>query len=141
MTQAIALDAPREDRLEQLGALALFGVAGAVQFSIALSQILLAIALILWVAELIVRRERVEAPTFFWPLLVYAGATLISATLSPDPRASLGPSKQLVLFLIVPAVYRFVRGGRGHTLLTVVLTCAAISALYGIVQYAILHYD
>ena len=141
MNQAIALDAPREDRLEQLGALALFGVAGAVQFSIALSQILLAIALILWVAELIVRRERVEAPTFFWPLLVYAGATLISATLSPDPRASLGPSKQLVLFLIVPAVYRFVRGGRGHTLLTVVLTCAAISALYGIVQYAILHYD
>jgi O-antigen ligase len=141
MNEAIALDAPHEDRLEQLGALALFGVAGAVQFSIALSQILLAIALILWVAVLIVRRERVEVPAFFWPLLVYAGATLISATLSPDPRASLGPSKQLVLFLIVPAVYRFVRGGRGHTLLTVVLTCAAISALYGIVQYSILHYD
>ena len=57
------------------------------------------------------------------------GVLLISATLSPDPRASFGPSKQLVLFLIVPAVYRFVRGSRGHTLLTVVLTCAAISAL------------
>jgi O-antigen ligase len=141
MNDAIALDVPREDRLEYAGALALFGVAGAVQFSIALAQILLTIALLCWIAIILVRRERIEVPTYFWPLLVYAGITLVSAALSPDPRASLGPSKQLVLFLIVPAVYRFVGGSRGHTLLTVVLTCAAVSALFGIVQYGILHYD
>ncbi len=141
MNDAIALDVPREDRLEYAGALALFGVAGAVQFSIALAQILLTIALLCWIAIILVRRERVEVPSYFWPLLVYAGITLVSAALSPDPRASLGPSKQLVLFLIVPAVYRFIGGRRGHTLLTVVLTCAAVSALFGIVQYGILHYD
>ena len=38
-------------------------------------------------------------------------------------------------------MYRFVGGRRGHTLITVVLTCAAVSAVFGIVQYGILHYD
>ncbi|MCU1382204.1 MAG: putative bicarbonate transporter, IctB family [Acidobacteria bacterium] len=144
VNDAIRVDAPQQaDRLnlEQVGALALFGMAGAVQFSIAAAQILLAVALICWIVLLIVRHERFEAPSFFWPMAAYAGATLISAAVSPDPRTSLIDCKQLVLFLIVPAVYRFVAGTRPHTLLTVVITCAAISAVFGIVQYGILHYD
>ena len=144
VNDAIALDAPRQaDRLglEQIGALALFGMAGAVQFSIAAAQILLAVALICWIALLAARRERFEAPSFFWPIVAYGAMTLVSAALSPDPRTSLIDCKQLVLFLIVPAVYRFVGGTRPHTLLTVIVTCAAISAVFGIVQYGILHYD
>jgi O-antigen ligase len=144
VNDAIALDAPRHaDRigLEQAGALALFAMAGAVQFSIAAAQILLALALICWITRLVVRRERFEAPSFFWPLLAYAAATVVSAALSPDPRTSLIDCKQLVLFLLVPLVYRFINGNRAHTLLTVVVTCAAISAVFGIVQYGILHYD
>ena len=144
VNDAIALDAPHQtDRLglEQAGALALFGMAGAVQFSIAAAQILLALALICWVILLIVRRERFGAPAFFWPILAYGGATLVSAAWSPDPRTSLIDCKQLVLFLLVPLVYRFVTGTRAHTLLTVVMTCAAVSAVFGIVQYGILHYD
>jgi O-antigen ligase len=129
------------DRLEYAGALALIGVAGALQFSVAAAQILLTVALVCWVALLVVRRERLEAPAFFWPLVAYGGATLVSAAFSTDPRTSLIDSKQLVLFLLVPAVYRLVGGTRGHTLITVVLTCAAISAVIGIVQYGILHYD
>jgi O-antigen ligase len=141
---AIALDAPHpfgDNRLEAVSVVALLGVAGALQFSIAVAQILLFIAIVCWVAILVVRRERFEAPSFFWPLLVYAGATLVSAAFSADPRTSLIDCKQLVLFLLIPLVYRFVSGTRGHTLLTVVLTCAAISAAFGIVQYGILHYD
>ena len=142
---AIALDAPHPVErlgLEQAGVLALFAMAGAVQFSIAAAQILLAIALLCWIILLVVRRERFDAPSFFWPLLAYGAATLVSAALSPDPRASLaGPGKQLVLFLLVPLVFRFVNAHRGHTLLTVVITCAAVSAVFGIVQYGILHYD
>ena len=144
MNDALALDAPpRAERLglEQAGTLALFGMAGAVQFSIAAAQILLALALICWITLLIVRRERFEAPGFFWPLLAYGGATLVSAALSPDPRTSLIDCKQLVLLLIVPLAYRLVHGTRPHTLLTVVITCAAVSAVFGIVQYGILHYD
>ena len=141
---AIALDAPRQaDRLglEQVGALALFGMAGAVQFSIAAAQILLLVALICWITQLVSRRERFEAPAFFWPIAAYAAATLASAALSPDPRTSLIDCKQLVLFLLIPLVYRFTTGTRPHTLLSVVVTCAAVSAVFGIVQYGILHYD
>jgi O-antigen ligase len=144
VNDAIALDAPHQaDRLglEQAGALALFGMAGAVQFSIAAAQILLGIALICWIALLIVRRERFAAPAFFWPMTAYAAATIVSAAMSPDPRTSLIDCKQLVLFLLVPLIYRFVNGERPHTLVTVVITCAAVSAVFGIVQYGILHYD
>ena len=116
-------------------------MAGAVQFSIAAAQILLALALICWITLLVVRRERFEAPGFFWPMTAYAAATIVSAAMSPDPRTSLIYCKLLVLFLLVPLVYRFVNGGRPHTLLTVVVTCAAVSAVFGIVQYGILHYD
>jgi O-antigen ligase len=144
VNDAIALDAPHPVErlgLEQAGALALFGMAGALQFSIAAAQILLAIALVCWITLFLLRREPFEAPGFFWPMVAYGGATIVSAALSPDPRTSLMDCKQLVLFLLVPLVYRFTTGPRAHTMLTVVLTCAAVSAVFGIVQYGILHYD
>jgi O-antigen ligase len=144
VNDALALDAPHPvagDSLEHAGALAVIGVAGALQFSIAIAQLLLLMALICWAAALVIRRERFEAPSFFWPLAAYAAVTLVSAAFSSDPRVSLIDCKQLVLFLIVPAVYRLVGGRHAHTLMTVVLTCAAISAAFGVVQYGILHYD
>ena len=144
MTDAVALDAPkplRAEPLETAGLVTLTGVAGAVQFSIAAAQILLAFALLCWLVLLLVRRERFEAPHFFWPLLAYAGVTLLSAALSSDPRTSLIDCKQLSLFLLVPVAYRFVSRSRAPMLMTVILTCAAVSAAYGIFQYAILRYD
>jgi O-antigen ligase len=144
MSSSLALDAPRplgEARFEHAGLLAIFVVAGAVQFSIAIAQIFLAVAFLCWLGVLIVGRERFEAPAFFWPLAAYAAVTLVSAAFSSDPRVSIVDCKQLVLFLIVPIVYRFVSGTRGFTLMTIVVTCAAASAAIGIFQYGILHYD
>jgi O-antigen ligase len=46
-----------------------------------------------------------------------------------------------VLFLVVPVTYRLMTNTRANTLTTVVVTCAAASAAFGIVQYGILHYD
>jgi O-antigen ligase len=140
MNQAVAL-APPSDRLEQLGALALFGVAAAVLFSIAIAQILLALAGVCWAALLVTRREPFEAPAFFWPLVAYAGITLVSAAFSFEPRVSLVDCKQLVLFLMVPLVYRFVTGQRTMTMVTVILSFAAASAAYGIVQYAMITFN
>jgi O-antigen ligase len=137
MNEAIAVAAP-SDRLEQVGALALFGVAGAVLFSIAVAQILFTVAIVCWVAVLASRRERVDVPPFFWPLAAYAGITLLSAAFSPEPRVSLVDCKQLVLFLMVPLVFRFVTGERATTMITVILSFAAASAAYGIVQYAMI---
>ena len=143
MSDALALDPPRPvagDGFEHVGAVALIAVAGALQFSIALAQMLLTVGLVCWVVAIVVKRDRFAAPTFFWPLVAYAGATLVSAAFSSDPRTSLIDCKQLVLFLLVPAVYRLV-GGQSRTLVTVVLTCAAVSAALGVIQYGILHYD
>jgi len=134
-THAVAVAAP-SDRLDQLGALAVFGVAASVLFSIAVAQILLAIAIACWLAVTVVRRERVEVPAFFWPLAAYAGITLVSAAFSLEPRVSFVDCKQLVLFLMVPLVYRFMTGERASTMVTVILSFAAASAVFGIIQYA-----
>lgn len=144
MNQSIALETPRpfgDARFEQTGVLALFGVAGALQFSIAAAQILLALAALCWLATVIVGKERVEVPGFFWPLAVYGGLTLVSAAFSYMPRASFIDSRQIVLFALVPITYRFAVGNRGYTMTTIIVSCAAASAAFGIFQYEILHYD
>lgn len=127
--------------LESFGIAALFGVAAFAQVSIAVAQSLLFVAVVCWVALLALRRERVEVPTFFYPLMAYAGWTLLSAVFSPDPRASFADCKQLTLFLVVPATYRLIRGSRATTMLTVIISVGALTAAYGIFQYGLLHYD
>jgi O-antigen ligase len=129
------------DRVEQAGVWALIGSAGAIQFSIAAGQILLAVAAACWLTATVTQREPIAVPRMFWPLLVYAALTILSAAFSPDPRTSLSDCKQLVLLAIVPMTYRLLRGARAHTLVTVVVTAGAVSAAYGIFQYALLHYD
>jgi putative inorganic carbon (HCO3(-)) transporter len=49
--------------------------------------------------------------------------------------------KQLLLFFIVPAVYEIARGARARTVVHLVITVGAVTGVYGIVQYGILHYD
>jgi O-antigen ligase len=134
-------DASATDRLDHAGLAAMFAVAVALQFSIAIAQTLFAVAVLCWLAIVLWRRERVEVPAFFWPLLVYAGITLVSSAFSPRPAVSFGDSKQLLLFLVVPVTYRFVAGARGSTMITVVVSAAAASAAFGIFQYGVLQYD
>ncbi len=128
-------------RLEQAGLVALVGVAAALQLSIAVAQSCLAIAILCWVALVIGRRERVDAPRFLTPLVVLGVLTLVSAAFSPQPRVSFVDSKQLLLFLMVPLTYRLATGPRATWLLLVVVSVGAASAALGIVQYGILHYD
>jgi O-antigen ligase len=144
VSQSIALDASRplgEARFEQAGVLALFGAAGALQFSIAAAQILLTIAALCWLGTMVTGRERFEAPGFFWPLVAYGALTLVSAAFSYSPLGSFVDSRQIVLFALVPITYRFAVGSRGYTMTTIIVSCAAASAAFGIFQYEILHYD
>jgi O-antigen ligase len=139
---AHATSMPRHhSALEQAGLLALFGVAGALQFSIAIAQILLTVSVVCWVALIVVDREKFEIPAFAWPLVAYAAITLVATAFSPDPRTSLMACKQMVLFLLVPLTYRFARGSHAQTMVTVVVSCAAAAAAVGIFQYGVLHYD
>lgn len=137
----ISAGAPPRDRIEFVGLAALLGFVAALQFSIAAADVLLTLMLVAWAVFLLVHRERPGVPAMFWPLVVYAGWTLVATVFSRDPRVSIVDCKQLVLLLIVPAVYHLARGPRAHTVLNVIITVAAASAIIGIVQYGVLHYD
>ena len=54
----------------------------AVQFSIAIGEIFLAVALAAWFATLVVERRQPSAPPWMLPLMLYAGWTLASAAFS-----------------------------------------------------------
>ena len=77
----------------------------------------------------------------FWPLAAYGAATLVASVFSVDPHVSLVDSKQLVLLIIVPLVYRLLPGRRSLAAIDVIITVGAISATWGIIQYLILNYD
>jgi O-antigen ligase len=132
---------PAHDRLEAAALLGLLGFVAAMQVSIAAASILFGVTIICWASFVATHQERVEVPRMFWPLAAYAGVTVLSALFSADPSLSLLDCKQLLLFLIVPIVYRVARGERALTLTNVIITVGALSAVAGIVQYGILHYD
>jgi O-antigen ligase len=134
-------EAPAAPGLERLSTILLLGFVGAVQLSIAIAQILLLALLVCWVIALVRDRARPSAPTFFLSLLGYAGITLISSIFSVSPLESFIDDRQLLLFLIVPAVYDLARGHRAATATDVIVTVGAAAAAYGIVQYGMLHFD
>jgi len=129
------------ERWEQAGVVALIGAASALQFSIAIGQILSAVACACWLGLLVSNRERFSAPRMFWPLAVYAALTLLSAAFSPQRHTSFADCKQLVLFLLVPVTYRLMNPSRGDTLVTVMMSVGSASAIVGIIQYGLLHYN
>src|SRR5690349_5613392 len=140
-TFGLTAGVPPRDRLEEVGLWALIGIVAAMQLSIAAAQILLALASLAWLASHIARGERLEAPAFFWPLVAYAAFTLASAGFSLDPEVSFTDCKQLVLLLLVPITYDLARGARARSVMSIILTIGAASALYGIVQYAVFNFD
>ncbi len=128
-------------RLERAAFIALATFVATLQISIALANILLTVTGVLWLALLIKKQERVTVPQWFWFLLAYAALTLMSSVTSLVPITSVIDSKQLLLFLIVPGVYRLARGQRALTIATVIISVGAASAIIGIAQYGIFEYD
>ena len=131
----------RTPPLEQLGYYALLAFIAALQLSIAVAQVLLALTALFWLTLVISRRERIDVPAFFWPLVAYGGWTLVASAWSIDPRTSIIDSKQLLLFAIVPIAYRFLRGDRTLTAVDVIISVAALSAAIGIIQFGILKWN
>jgi O-antigen ligase len=130
------------DPLERAACFSVLAFAGATQVSIAATGILLTITGLLWLALVVRNRERIEVPSMFMPLALYAAATLVSAAFSAKPERSFIDSKQLVLLLlIIPIVYRLLAGRLSLTAVDVIITVGAVTAMVGIVQYVILKYD
>ena len=127
--------------LDWLMAGGLILAAGAIHFSIVVGEAALVVTLAAWAASLAITRERPEVPPWFWPLLAYAGLTIVAAAFSLDRMRSLGPVRQMFLYLVVPAVCSIARGRRAHTLMNVIITVGAVSAVIGVVEYGVLNYD
>jgi O-antigen ligase len=138
MTARRAADQPAP--LERAAYYALLAFAISMQFSIAVAGILLTVTGLLWAALVVSGRERIDVPRMFWPLAAYGGMTIIASLFSVDPKISLIDCKQLVLFIIIPIVYRLAAGRRSLTMVDVLITVGAISAVVGIVQFGILKY-
>jgi O-antigen ligase len=140
-TSTTLAPAAAPDRLERTAYFTLLAFAASLQVSIAAANVLLGLTAVLWLTLLVTRRERVDVPAFFWPLLAYAGWTVVSAIVSVEPKISLPDTKQLLLFSLVPMAYRLLRGQRSLTLVDVVISVAALSAAIGIVQFGILKWS
>ena len=135
------MTASRRAGLETAAFAALLGFVAALQFSIAAAGILLTVTIGLWIALLAAEGGRPAAPPFVAALLAYAAATFVSAAFSLDPAASFVDSREVLLFVVAPVVYRLARGERAQTVATLVVTVGAVSAVWGVVQYGILEYD
>ena len=143
MTTATAtMAAPQSPpTLDRLATWLLWLFVASLQMSIAAAGVLLALLVVCWVALLVRDRMRPSAPSFFLPLVVYAALTLISSAFSWQPWTSFADDKQLIYLVVVPIVYDLARGRRTATVVDVIVSVAAIGAVYGIVQYGLLHFD
>ena len=141
-TAAISMPAPRAAAtIERTALVLLCGVVAALQWFSALAYILLGAMFVAWAAMRVQERTWPAAPAFVIPLVGYAVLTLVSSLFSVDPAESFIDSKQLVLLAMVPAVYDIARGQRAGAVVDVVISIGAATAVYGIIQYGLLHYD
>jgi len=141
-TAAMSITHPRTAHgLERATVVLLLCFVASLQISIAAANILLALMLVCWVAQLIQDRTLPAVPRFFWALVAYAVVTVAISVFSLDPSTSIVDDKQLLLFVIVPAVYQIARGERASLVVDVIVSVGAASAAYGIIQYGLLHYD
>ncbi len=101
--------------------------------SISVMESFLTLAFIFWVATLITTKTKPQFPSFFWPLLVYSGLSLLSCFFSVNPEISLKNAKELLLYIIIPIVMTALAMRRGRTATTAALLGSGlISTLYSI---------
>ncbi len=103
--------------------------------SISLMEIFLAAAVVFWLVLVAKEKARPAFPAFFWPLLAFAGLTLLSSALSVNPAMSFVNSRKLLLYLIIPIVMTAgvtasARARASHALLASGLISGAYSIAY-----------
>jgi len=106
--------------------------------SISAVQILLAAAFAAWLLLLIVGKERLQFPPFFWLLLAYTGLSLLSAAFSIDPATSFKDSRELLLFLVVPmTLAAFLSTSRMKVGTLCLLVSALVSCGYSLFHFVL----
>jgi O-antigen ligase len=124
----------------QLGLLA--AVAATCSVSIFAAQVLLSLALVVYVARLIVGRTRLERLPLDGPMLAFAVWTLLSASFSPDPVQSYESAKKLVLFALVPlAVDAFAEEGARERIMDAALLGGLVLSCGTVLQFHFLGFN
>jgi putative inorganic carbon (HCO3(-)) transporter len=115
-----------------------FGSAVGILLSIAVSQILLALAL----AALLISGEKLRLPPIRLPLALFLTGTIISLALSPDPAAGFPQIRKFYVFLILLVVYSTFHSLREVRWLVLSWSgVAAISAGFSLIQFAHKHQE
>lgn len=105
--------------------------------SISLAETFLLLAVFIWAVLLLKEKGRLTAPTFFIPLAVYAGISLVSAAYSVNAGVSFKECRELAIFLIVPVTYMSLRSFKDVRLANLaVFASAAASILYSFARFA-----
>lgn len=110
-------------------------------WGIAVSQICLGLAALLWLATKVQDGRWRDVPSFVVPLLAYGAWTIVSALFSSDRATSIPDLKQLVLFAVPALIATFARGQRAALVMDAVIAAGALAALTGIWQYEFQGYD
>jgi putative inorganic carbon (HCO3(-)) transporter len=109
------------------------GAVVSVLFSIAISNILLVLALV----ALLLSNQRMRFPPFWIPLAVFFAGTALSLALSPDPSYGRPALRKFFCFLIVLVVTSSIRTiSRVRMMLVVATGVMALSGLWSLVQFA-----
>jgi putative inorganic carbon (hco3(-)) transporter len=104
----------------------------AILFSIAASQILLGLSIVVLAAS----RQRLRIPPVWIPLALFLGGTLISIAASGSPAAGLPQVKKIFVFFMLPVVYSAVREVKQARGLVLAWGAAAsVGAVIGVVQF------
>ncbi len=109
-----------------------FASAATILFSIAVCQILLALALV----SLLLSGQKLRLPRIWIPIAVFMGGTLISLAFSPDAYAGLPQVRKFFVFVILLTVFSTLRD---LTLLRRLFLCwagaGALVSIRGLVQF------
>jgi putative inorganic carbon (HCO3(-)) transporter len=116
------------ERFCKISALALAGAAVSTLFSIAISQILLGVALAAWLLS----KPRLDLPAWWRPLLLYMAWTVLSALLSPPIARHNAQILKLWLFGILLLEYGFQPA--------YLVAVACLSSMWGMVQFVRAYY-
>lgn len=119
--------------LSRAGLWLTFGSATAILFSIAVSQILLALSL----AALLLSGERLRFPRIKWPLLLFLLGTVVSLLFSGEPAAGLPQIRKFYVFCELLVVFSCLRDMAVIRWLFLTWAgFASIDAMRGLVQFA-----
>jgi O-antigen ligase len=115
--------------------LLILGVAASIK--IALANILLGLASLLWLAALVRGLARRPRASILVPVAAYAVVSVLSALLSTDPRQSVANLADLCTLVLVPMTMSLLNHDRWHRLLTLLALVLVVSSAFGLAQYTL----